>query len=178
MLESLKREYIYIRALARTLVRMRAVRPDSTRTIVDIVEQFAAKKPANAAIFYLDRVVTYRQLDEGANRYARWARAEGVARGATVALLMENRPEYLMAWLGLLKLGAVAALINTNLKGATLVHSIAISGARHVIVGAELGAAYAEAAAGFDLAPTAWATGNPGCSRNCWELCASGAKLA
>jgi fatty-acyl-CoA synthase len=161
MLESLKREYIYIRSLVRTLVRMRAVGPDSTRTIVDIVEKTAARKPANAAIFYLDRVVTYRQLDEGANRYARWAQGEGVARGATVALLMENRPEYLMAWLGLLKLGAVAALINTNLRGAPLVHSIAISGARHVILGAELGAAYAEAAAGFDLAPTAWATGGP-----------------
>jgi fatty-acyl-CoA synthase len=161
MLESLKREYIYIRSLARTLVRMRRVKPDSTYTIVDIVEKIAARKPANVAIFYRDRTVSYRQLEEGANRYARWARAQRVARGAAVALLMENRPEYLMAWLGLLKLGAVAALINTNLKGVQLAHSIAIAGARHVIVGAELGAAYAEAAAGIDSAPTAWATGGP-----------------
>ena len=161
MLEGLKREYIYIRCLARTLVRMRAVRPDGRRTIVDIVEKFAARKPANVAIFYQDRTVTYRQLDEGANRYARWARAQGVARGEAVVLLMENRPEYLMAWLGLLKLGAVAALINTNLKGAPLAHSIAIAGARHAILGAELGASYVEAAALIDAAPTAWASGGP-----------------
>ena len=30
---------------------------------------------------------------------------------------MENRPEYVAAWLGLLKVGAVVALINTNLRG-------------------------------------------------------------
>jgi fatty-acyl-CoA synthase len=159
MLESLKREYIYIRCLARTLVRMRRVKPDSSYTIVDIVEKFAVRTPANVAIFCQDRTVTYRQLDEGANRTARWAQAQGIARGDAVALLMENRPEYLMAWLGLLKLGAVAALINTNLKGAPLAHSIAISGARHVILGAELGASYIEAAPLIDPAPVAWATG-------------------
>ncbi|HEY0281156.1 MAG TPA: AMP-binding protein, partial [Rhizomicrobium sp.] len=155
MLEGLKREYIYIRCLMRTLVRMRHVKPDATRTIVDIVEELAAKKPANIAIFYQDRSVTYRQLDEGANRYARWAQAQGVRRGHAVVLLMENRPDYLMAWLGLLKLGAVAALINTNLKGAPLAHSITIAGARHAILGAELGANYIEAAALLDAAPAA-----------------------
>jgi fatty-acyl-CoA synthase len=159
MFESLKREYIYIRCLARTMYRMRRVKPDSPRTIVDIVEEFAAKKPANVAIFYQDRTVSYRELDESANRTARWAQAQGIARGDAVALLMENRPEYLMTWLGLLKLGAVAALINTNLKGVALAHSIAISGARHAIVGSELGGSYAEAVAQIDPVPVAWAAG-------------------
>ena len=159
MLESLKREYIYISCVGRTLWRLRPVGPDSSRTIVDIVEEFAAKKPANVAVFYQDRTVSYRGLDEGANRVARWAQAQGIARGDAVALLMENRPEYLMAWLGLLKLGAVAALINTNLKGAALAHSIAISGARHAIVGAELNESYGEAAAQIDPKPITWAAG-------------------
>ena len=55
-----------------------------------------------------------------------------------VALLMENRPDYICAWLGLFKVGAQVALINTNLVGMALAHSIAICGARHAIVGAEL----------------------------------------
>ncbi len=158
-LESLKREYIYIGCLARTLVRMRRVGPDSPRTIVDIIEEFAERAPANIAILYQDRIVTYRQLDEAANRIARWAQAQGIGRGDVVALLMENRPEYLTTWLGLLKLGAVAALINTNLKGGALAHSIAISSARHVIVGAELGEVYGEAAGQVDPPPLAWAAG-------------------
>ena len=159
MLESLRREYIYIGCIARTLWRMRHVGPDSTRTIVDIVEEIAAKRPASAAVFYQDRIVSYRQFDEGANRIARWAEAQGIKRGETVALLMENRPEYLMVWIGLIKVGVVAALINTNLRGAALAHSIAISGARHAIVGAELGETYVEAEAQLDRKPVVWAAG-------------------
>ena len=52
-----------------------------------------------------------------ANRYARWALAQGIAKGDTVCLLMPNRPEYLAIWLGLTRIGAVVALINTNLTG-------------------------------------------------------------
>ncbi|MDE1987704.1 MAG: long-chain-acyl-CoA synthetase [Alphaproteobacteria bacterium] len=161
LFESFKREYIYIRCLARTMYRMRRVKPDATRTIVDIVEEHAARRPANIAILYQDRTVSYRALDEGANRYAHWAMAQGIKYGDVVALLMENRPEYLTAWLGLHKLGAVVALINTNLTGQALAHCIAIAGARHIIVGAELSESYADAAPLLDPAPVAWATGGP-----------------
>ena len=161
LLESLAREYIYIRCVARTFYRLRHVTPHSTHTIVDIVEEHAARTPASIAIFYQDRTVSYRALDEGANRVAHWAMAQGIKRGDVVVLLMENCPEYLMSWLGLLKLGAVAALINTNLKGAPLTHSIAIAGARHAIVGVDLAAAYTEAAAEIEQKPTAWVTGGP-----------------
>jgi len=159
VLESLRREYIYIGCIARTLWRMRHVGPDSTRTIADIVEEIAAKRPSSDAVFYQDRTLSYRQFDEGANRIARWAEAQAIKRGEVVALLMENRPEYLMVWIGLIKVGVVAALINTNLRGAALAHCIAISGARHAIVGAELGEAYSDAAAQIEQRPVVWAAG-------------------
>ena len=159
LLESFKREYIYISCIARTLWRMRHVKPDSPRILSDIVEQHAARTPAGIAIFYQDSIVTYRELDEGANRYAHWAVGQGVKKGDAVALFMENRPEYLMAWIGLHKIGAVAALINTNLKGPPLTHSLSISGARLAIVGAELTNEFADATAQIPSAPAAWATG-------------------
>jgi len=71
--DSIRRETTYLSAVGRTLMRLRTVTPDSTHTIVDIVERFASEKPDNIAFLYLDRVVTYRALDEGANRYAHWA---------------------------------------------------------------------------------------------------------
>ena len=159
LFESVRREYIYISCIARTLLRIRWLKPDATRTIVDIVEEQAARTPGAVAILYQDRTLTYRNLDDGANRYANWALGEGITRGDAVVLLMENRPEYLMAWLGLLKLGAVVALINTNLKGNALVHSISIAGARHAIIGAELAESWAEAAPAIDPLPAAWITG-------------------
>ncbi|MBI3678252.1 MAG: long-chain-acyl-CoA synthetase [Proteobacteria bacterium] len=160
--DAIAREAIYITSIGRTLWRMRHVRPDSPITIVDIVEGFAKTKPANIAILYRDKTLTYREVDAFANRYARWGQAQGIKRGEVVALLMENRPDYILAWLGLLKLGAVVALINTNLRGNPLAHSVNVAGARHLVLGAELGDAYREVLPQIENPPTAWITSEEG----------------
>jgi fatty-acyl-CoA synthase len=161
LLQSVARESAYLSAIGRTMFRMRHVKPDSPTTIVDIVEGFARRKPDAPALLYLDRVITYRDLDDGANRYARWALTQQVEPGEAVAILMENRPDYVMAWLGLLKIGAIAALINTNLRGAPLAHSIDIANAKHAIVGHELAQNYSEAASLMNTRPRHWITGGP-----------------
>ena len=135
---AIRREYVYLKHIVRTLWLLRTLKADSTHTIVDIVEAQARRRPRNVALIYEDIQLTYAQMDARANRYARWAMAQAIAPGACVALMMENRPDYICAWLGLFKAGIQAALINTNLKGEGLAHSIAICGARHAIVGAEL----------------------------------------
>jgi len=145
--------------MLRTLFHMRRLKADSPRTIVDIVEGFADKTPEAPAILSHEKSYSYRGLDEYANRIARWALAQGVRRGEAVVLFMENRAEYIATWLGLLKAGAVVALINANLKGAALVRSIAIAKAKLAIVGSELGEAYREVAPGLDARPEAWASG-------------------
>ncbi|HUO87705.1 MAG TPA: long-chain-acyl-CoA synthetase [Rhizomicrobium sp.] len=159
LFDTLSREATYISAIARTLIGMRGVKPDSPHTIVDEVEARARATPHNIAFYFLDRTMSYAELDAEANRVARWARANGINRGDAVALLMENRPEYVATWLGLLKVGAIAALTNTNLRGAPLAHSIAIAQAKHVIVDAELSETYAEAAPQLDPRPAAWSAG-------------------
>jgi fatty-acyl-CoA synthase len=167
LLQSVAREATYLSAIGRTLYRMRHVKPDSDTTIVDIVEGFARNRPDNVALIHLDREMTYRALDEAANRYARWALDQGVRPGDAVALFMENRPEYVAAWLGLLKVGGVVALINTNLIGAALAHSIAIAGARHIIVGDELRASYMAAAPLLETKPRPWLSGGmAGCGED------------
>jgi fatty-acyl-CoA synthase len=159
LLHAIGREYTYLRAIGRTLFLLRHVKPESTRTISDIVEGYSRDRPGNVAILYEDSTVTYAALDAQANRYARWALAQGIRKGDVVVLFMENRPEYLFAWLGLVKLGAVVALVNTNLRGAALGHSIGIARARHAIVGSELAAQFCEASTSLDDKPVAWCTG-------------------
>jgi fatty-acyl-CoA synthase len=119
----------------------------------------AKKTPDAPAIIFQDTVTTYAALDRKANAYAHWALAQGVTRGAAVALLMENRPDFIAAWLGMFKAGASVALINTNLTGQALAHSIAIAGADHAIVGDELKAAFEGAGPYLEKAPRMWCQG-------------------
>jgi fatty-acyl-CoA synthase len=160
VLAAIRREYIYLTTIARTLWLLSKIKPNATRTIVDIVERQARNRPRNIAIHYLDQAVSYAELDARANAYANWALSIGIGRGTPVALLMENRPDYIAAWLGMFKVGAQVALINTNLVGMALAHSITISGARHAIVGAECVENFR--AAPFEDAPALWIEGAEG----------------
>jgi len=158
-LDTLRREVGYLRTGMRINARVKGLSPDTPRTTADILEEWVRKTPEAPAILFEDRVVTWKDLDQGAARYARWAMDRGIGKGDAVAILMENRPEYIMAWFGLHKIGAVGALINTNLTAMPLVHSLGISGARHLVLGAELAGHYASAANRLEAPLTAWATG-------------------
>jgi fatty-acyl-CoA synthase len=113
------------------------LRPDSPHTVPDDFERVVAAHARHPAVLFEDRTITYEELNRGANRVAHWALAQGLSRGARVALLMHNRPEFLETWLGLSKLGVTTALINTNLTGRALAHAIATADAKFLIAGAE-----------------------------------------
>lgn len=116
------------------LARLKA---GSGRTVVDAVEEVVRARPDHPAIRDGERSVTYRELDEAANRVARWAQGLGIGHGDRVALLMLNRPEYVETWLGLAKVGATTALLNTNVPGSAVEHAIEAAATSHLVVGAE-----------------------------------------
>lgn len=80
---------------------------------------------------------SFEDLDELANQIAHFALAQGLKAGDTVALFMENRPEYFVVWMGLAKVGVRTALINFNLRLRQLVHSFSVCDCKLIIYGAE-----------------------------------------
>jgi fatty-acyl-CoA synthase len=112
-------------------------RPDSTLTVADWIEARARDRRDHPFVRFEDRVVTYGEHDAATNRVAHFGRERGLAQGEVVALLMENRPEYLQVWGGLAKLGVTSALLNTNLQGRGLAHAIAAAGTQRLVVGSE-----------------------------------------
>jgi len=148
-----------VQALARIAPDAAKSRPSSTTTVPDRFEKVVDDHGTNIAIIdaYDDgRQVTFAELDAHANRVAHWAIDQGIGKGDVVALLMFNRPEFVSTWMGLAKVGAVSALINTNLTGEPLRHSISVSGAEHLIVDVELLGQWTEAGAGADLTEWHW----------------------
>ncbi|CAK9013693.1 Long-chain fatty acid transport protein 4 (FATP-4) (Fatty acid transport protein 4) (Arachidonate--CoA ligase) (Long-chain-fatty-acid--CoA ligase) (Solute carrier family 27 member 4) (Very long-chain acyl-CoA synthetase 4) (ACSVL4) [Durusdinium trenchii] len=113
-------------------------------TLADGVEDAAMTHNDKAAIVFEDEVYSFREWDERANQAARYFRRMGLKQGDVVALYMENRPEFVIAWAGMAKLGVVGALINNNLRNKGLRHCIDVSGATHVLLGAECAANFEE----------------------------------
>jgi fatty-acyl-CoA synthase len=103
--------------------------------------------------------LTYRELGERANRYARWALDQNIAKGEAVGLMMPNRPEYMAVWLGITSVGAVVSLLNTNLRGASLAHCVDIAAPKHIIVAADFDTEFASAAGLLKSRPKLWSHG-------------------
>ena len=70
---------------------------------------------------------SFEELSKQSLRYARWGLAQGLSKGDVVALMMENRAEYIAVWLGLNRIGIVVALLNINLTGDALKHCITVA---------------------------------------------------
>ena len=126
------------KAWLRALEATAPIARNPTRIFSNVIEEWAETSGGAPALVSADEYLTYRGLAEHANRYTRWALEQGLEKGDTICLLMPNRPEYLALWLGLSRAGCVVALLNTNLTGPSLDHSINLVSPKHIIVAAEL----------------------------------------
>jgi fatty-acyl-CoA synthase len=139
------------------------------RTFPDVIEELAARFGDAPALLSDRESFSFRTLAERANRYSAWAAAQGLGAGSCVALLMPNRPDYMAAWIGLTRIGVVAALLNTNLSGAALAHCVRAATPSHAIVDAGLLGAWRSALPhlGLPVEPGLWVHGEagPGLSR-------------
>jgi fatty-acyl-CoA synthase len=124
----------WVRALELTAPVDRRTAPILPVLIGTLAERFG---PA-PALTSRGASLSYRELAASVNRYARWALEQGLTTGDVVCLLMPNCPDYLAIWLGLTRVGVVVSLLNTNLTGEVLAHSINIVSPRYVIVAAAL----------------------------------------
>jgi len=146
---------IWLKAIERTS----RIEANPNRLFADLIEEWAPRRPEHPALLSDRESLSYRQLDERINRYARWALTQCIGKSETVCLLLSGQPDYLAAWLGLSKVGVVAALINTKLVGSSLAHCIDVADASHVIVGQDLEAAFEEIRPRLKRAPKVWRHG-------------------
>jgi fatty-acyl-CoA synthase len=158
-LDRFKDDVVYLKGALRALRMTTPIAKNPTRVFPVVIEELAAKFGDAPALISERESFSYRALAERANRYHRWALQEKLCKGETVCLLMPNRPEYMAAWIGITGAGGVAALINTNLVGASLAHCIDIVRPQHIIVASELADAFATARVLLKTMPKIWSHG-------------------
>ena len=147
------------KAWARALELTASIARHPERLLPTVIEERAADLGDAPALLSDRECLSYRTLVERSNRYARWALNQGLGKGEVVCLMMPNRPEYMAIWLGIVKVGGVVALLNTNLTGPSLAHCIRIVAPKHIIVAAELAGAIATALPDLATPPTVWVHG-------------------
>jgi len=85
-----------------------------------MLEKTASEVPQQTAVVLGSRKVSYRELDETANRIANAFISLGIKKGDHVAILMSRTPEWVINCFGALKAGAAGVLLDAGAKAPEL----------------------------------------------------------
>ncbi|MFN2644112.1 MAG: AMP-binding protein [Burkholderiales bacterium] len=122
------------------------------RTLPGLIDELAGRYGEREAVVGSGQRYTYRQFRTEVRRLARGLHALGVRRGDKVAILMGNRPEWLIADFAITLLGAVMVGVNTWATARELQHILSHSDTRFIICVARfLKRDYAATLASLDL---------------------------
>ena len=93
-------------------------------TIAGLFTSAVARRPDHPALEFVGRQWTYRALNQRVNRLAHALLAMGLQAGDRIAVLAENRPEYVELELAVAKLGLILACQNWRQSDPELQHCI------------------------------------------------------
>ncbi|MBA1204979.1 long-chain-acyl-CoA synthetase [Pseudomonas capeferrum] len=113
------------------------IKPRDHYTLADRLEEQSARHGERPFLIHGEQTLSYAEVDSQANQMAHACHALGLQPGDVCAILMENRPAFFICWFGLVKLGVVVALINTQVSGKPLLHALDTTGAKALVVGEE-----------------------------------------
>lgn len=102
-------------------------------SLFDLVESSVQKYPDNVALEFFGATTTYAELGEQIARAAEGLRRLGVQKGDTVALVLPNCPQHIVAFYAVLRLGAIVVEHNPLYTPRELRHQFEDHGAKTVI---------------------------------------------
>jgi long-chain acyl-CoA synthetase len=98
-----------------------------------ILEKTAKEHPEKTAIAYFEREITYAELDSLSNQFADALAALGVKKGDRVAVFLPNIPQFVIAYFGALKAGAVSTTISPLHKAREVEYQLTDSEAEAIV---------------------------------------------
>jgi len=93
-------------------------------TLGEALRESAKTFPDNAAIIFLGRRITYRELDELVDRFATALQGLGVKKGDRVGIFLPNIPQFVIAFYGALRAGAICVSCSPLYKARELEHQL------------------------------------------------------
>jgi carnitine-CoA ligase len=103
-----------------------------------LIESRADELGGETYLQFERRTYSYGEMDRLANQAANGLAQLGVGRGDRIAVMMRNSVEWLAAWFGTVKLGAVIVPVNAAYRGDGLAHVVNDCGASVALADADL----------------------------------------
>jgi len=107
---------------------------DPRTTLVDVLEQSFRQYATRDACVCMDVRLRYRDIDERSQALAAYLQSLGLERGARVALMMPNLPQYMVAIAAVLRAGYAVVNVNPLYTPRELQHQLHDSGAQAIVV--------------------------------------------
>jgi len=104
------------------------------RSLVDLLDEAFRQYASRDAAVCMGARVKFRDIDEMSSALGAWLQAKGLARGARVALMMPNVPQYMVAIAAVLRAGYAVVNVNPLYTPRELEHQLCDSGAEAIIV--------------------------------------------
>ncbi|KAI3380998.1 hypothetical protein SNEBB_010370 [Seison nebaliae] len=102
-------------------------------SVISLFRKQVKKFPKKICIQDYNQKLTFEEVDEMTNQIANYFYRINYKKEDVVAIIMSNRVEYVLLYLGLAKIGVISSLVNVNLTKEPLQHTLNISKARAII---------------------------------------------
>ena len=103
------------------------------KTFLEIFEENAKHNPGNTAIVFEDRELTYKELNDQANRLANHLQSQGVKPETLVPICIERSPEMIIGLLGILKSGAAFVPVDPEYPEDRISYMLEDTGAKIIV---------------------------------------------
>ncbi len=110
------------------------VATDVFPSLAALLEDAFRQHARRDALCFMETRMTFREVDQHSEALGAWLQSLGLARGARVALMMPNVPQYLVAIAAVLRAGFVVVNVNPLYTARELEHQLKDSGAAACIV--------------------------------------------
>ena len=92
------------------------------KTLSDYVRGYASQFPDREALVFLGQAITYKQLDELADRMAALFAAQGAGEGDVLGMQLPNTPQYVIGFIAAARLGMVTTSISPLMTPPEITH--------------------------------------------------------
>jgi long-chain acyl-CoA synthetase len=104
----------------------------------EMLSHTAERFPEHVALLFNEVNLSYRELNALVNSFANALQHLGIRKGQTVCLFMTNRPEYIISWFAITRIGAVVTPMNPSYKEREISYQLSNSEAVAIVVQPEL----------------------------------------